>query len=579
MKIVKYIFLIITALFLGCSEDFITKTNNDNMGEDFFNGGAGNAEKMVNAAYAPLQKNGLYCRTASQLAQTRSDEARITKNTPKMEEDGVAMGTYNENANSKLAEMIWRQAYNGIFQSNVAIDNITNNSNIPDEKKLQFLGEVYFLRAFYYFHLTMYFGEIIPEQTNSGESVPSPFKTDTDVWEMMVADLKQAQKNFETIGFTNAKSVGDNLGRANLGSATGLLGKVYLYYAQMKKSNSTEMLNLAKAEFKKIVDQKVGSYSLMPNYMDNFRNNMEYNSESLFEVGFLDYGTKVWEIDQDNDGGAETNRIAKNATMGDAVGEMWWNEAPTARILNEYETNNGVKDYRCYYTLWQPGGAYFNDCKLENEAVKDYVVHYENVFTDLTNTTTKWGTEYGDYRFYGWRKYGFDYNFWVKDNTDKVNKVGSDINYRVIRYADVLLMLAECEYYTGGDPKPLINQVRARANNMIADANQSAWGNSSLPYLNRQGTLPTAENSKYASNLEAAIQHERMVELACEATRYYDIIRWNKAGLLIDLRKNGFPKANIHDVIIDPAFTGNFLLPIPQEELNRNPNIKQNSSN
>ncbi|NJM14783.1 MAG: RagB/SusD family nutrient uptake outer membrane protein [Bacteroidales bacterium] len=100
-----------------------------------------------------------------------------------------------------------------------------------------------------------------------------------------------------------------------------------------------------------------------------------------------------------------------------------------------------------------------------------------------------------------------------------------------------------------------------------------------MPYLTTPGNLPMVENSPYATNLEAAIQHERMVELACEATRYFDIIRWHTAGLLIDLRKPGFPKANIFDVIVDPAFTGNFLLPIPQYELNNNPGMVPNSAN
>ena len=550
MKDIKYLILVVTLALTACSEDFINRTNKDNMDQAFFNGGENDAKKMVNAAYAPLQKNGLYCRTASQLPQLRSDESRITKNTPKMEEDGVAAGTYTQNSNSKLAEMIWRQAYNGIFQANVAIDNISANTVLSETKKAQFLGEAYFLRALYYLHLTMYFGDFIPEQTNSGISEPAPFATETAVWDLMVSDLKKSQEYFGKIGFTNAKSTGDDLGRANLGAATGLLGKVYLYYAQMKKNNSSETLNLAKAEFKKIVAQSVGNYSLMDNYMDNFKNSTEYNRESIFEIGFLDYGSKVWEIDQDNDGATETNKLAKNSTMCDAVGEMWWNEAPTTRIKNEYERTNGVLDYRSYYTLWQPNGAYFNDCKLLGGAVKDTVITYEGAFKDSINTSTEWGKQYNDYKFYGWRKYGFDYNFWVKDGIDKTNKVGSDINYRYMRYADVLLMLAECEFYTGGDPKLYLNQIRERANKVIVDANQLIWGNKELPYLSQTGSLPIVENSKYAGNLEAAIQHERMIELACEASRYFDIIRWNKAGLLIDLRKSGFPKANIKESLL-----------------------------
>lgn len=579
MKTIRNILFFATLCLLGCNENFVTLTNKDSLEEIFYSGGTSTAEKMINAAYAPLQKNGFYCRTASQLSQTRSDESRITKNTPKMEEDGVAACTYTNNANGLLGEMIWSEAYNGILHANIAIDRINKSKNVTADKASQFLGEAYFLRALYYFHLTMYFGEIIPKKIIIGEVESNTF-IENEVWDLMISDLKLSQQYFASIKFDNSKSINNDKGRANLGAATGLLGKVYLYYAQMKNANSTSMINLAKDEFLKIVGQKVGVYELEDNYMDNFKNTKEYNKESIFEIGFEDIGVKVYgEIDSDNAGAAESNKIAKNSTMCDAVGEMWWNEAPTARMLNEYEVNNGQVDYRSYYTIWQPGGAYFDDCKIVDKAVKDTIVKYEGAFRDSTNKDTEWGKEYNDYKFYGWRKYGFDYNFWVKDNIDVTNKVGSNINYRYMRYADVLLMLAECEFYTGGDPKPYIKLVRDRANHIVPDINQLTWGNANLPYLTKVGTLPDVDNSKYAGNMEAAIQHERMVELACESSRYFDIIRWSSAGLLLDLRKPGFPKANLKEVIIDPGFSGNFLMPIPQTELSINPNAKPNSAN
>lgn len=567
------------AAFLTGCEDFLDRTDKDSLSMAFLEGGDENAVQLVNAAYSSLQKQGLYCRTASQLPQLRSDESRITKNTPKMEEDGVAAGTYANNASGTLGEFIWRDCYNGIRRSNVAIENISINDKLSPDLKTRLLGEAYFLRALYYFHLVMYFGDNVAQQLNTTTAYASPFSGNA-VWEQIIADLKTSQDNFTIVNFTNVTWQADDRGRANLGAATGLLGKVYLYYAQMKHNNSAEYLNLAKAEFLKVKNQEVGTYSLLTNYMDNFKNSTEYNNESLFEISFADYGVLTWEIDQDNNGAVETNRIAKNSTVCDGVGEMWWNEAPTTRIFNEFERDGAgnILDYRCYYTLWFPGGAWYNNY---TEADGDSVLKYEDMpwpGKDNTPSSTEWGEEYGDYLFYGWRKYGFDYNYWLKDGI-AADHVGSDINYRYLRYADILLMLAECEYYTGGDPKPYLNQVRQRANNMVPDLNQSTWGNNSLPYLTQSGTLPMVEDSPYASNLEAAIQHERMVELACEATRYFDIIRWNTAGLLIDLRKPGFPKASVYDVIVDPAFRGNFLMPIPQSELNNNPEMIPNSAN
>ncbi|MFA9392765.1 MAG: RagB/SusD family nutrient uptake outer membrane protein [Prolixibacteraceae bacterium] len=577
---------ILPALLLfmaSCSGDFLERPNKENPSVDFLQGGDANAVQLVNAAYSSLQKQGLYTRTASQIAQFRSDESRITKNTPKMEEDGVSVATYTNNAGGTLGEFLWRDSYNGIRRSNVAIENINDNENVSDNLKSRLLGEAYFLRSFYYFHLVLHFGEIIPKQITSKEPLASAFENETAVWNLMIADLKQAKEYFTEANFRNDTWEAEDQGRANLGAATGLLGKIYLFYAQMRLNNEKAYLDSAKQEFLLVADQKVGSYSLLPNYMDNFKNVNEYNDESLFEISFADFGVKTWEIDQDNSGAVETNRIAKNSTMCDGVGEMWWNEAPTARILNEYERNPSgeLLDYRCYYTIWFPGGAFYNDYRLIDDVLTENVLAYDQLpwpGLDNSPSSTEWGAEYNDYRFYGWRKYGFDYNYWLKDNICS-DHVGSDINYRYMRYADVLLMLAECEYYLGGDPKKYINEVRQRSNNQVADENQSSWGNKDLPYLKSIGSLPQVENSVYASNLEAAIQHERMVELACESTRYFDIIRWHKAGLLLDLRKSGFPKANITELIIDQGFNGNFLLPIPQSELNNNPKMVANSAN
>jgi len=582
----KYILTLLSVIFLiSCSEDFLDRPPRDKPGLEFLNGGDQNAIQITNAAYSALQKNGLYCRMVSQITQSRSDESRITKNTPKMEEDGVAASTYTNNAGGKVGEMIWRDSYNGIFRSNVVLDYVSNNEKVTEELKKRLTGEAHYLRAMYYLNLVMFFGEIIPEQPNSGTVLNAPFADKDGVWNMMINDLKTSQALFKEVDFTNETWNNEDKGRANLGAATALLGKVYLYYAQMRKSNSTEFLNLAKAEFLRIYNQEVGSYQLLNSYMDNFRSATEYNKESIFEIGFADYGTKVWEIDQDNTGASETNRIAKNSTMCDGVGDMWWNEAPTARIFNEYERNgNQVIDYRYYYSMWTPDGAYFNDYQSVDGTLVDRVVNYDATpwpNKENEQISTKWGDEYGDYKFYGWRKYGYDYNFWLKDDIC-VNNVGSDINYRYMRYADVLLMLAECELYTGGDAAKYIDMVRSRANNQLSkddDVSQSTWGNINLPYFNSLGTLPTVSASAYAGNMEAALQHERMVELACESQRYFDIVRWYTAGLLLDLRKPGFPKANINEIIIDPAFKGNFLFPIPQSELNANKLMRPNSAN
>ncbi|GJM64431.1 RagB/SusD family nutrient uptake outer membrane protein [Persicobacter diffluens] len=579
-----FAFVLLFGLLAACSEDFLDRPPRDEAGSDFLNGGDQNATVITNAAYSSLQKNGLYARLLVLATQSRSDESRVTKNTPKMEEDGMAAASYTNNASGKVGEMIWRDSFNGIFRANVALDYVKDNENVNEKLRKRLAGEAYFLRAMYYLNVVMLYGEIVPECRDSKSVLNPPFEHEDNVWNMMIEDLTNAQELFEEVDFTNLTWAADDRGRANLGAATALLGKVYLYYAQMRKNNDPELINKAKAELFKVYNQQVGAYALTYNYLDNFRSATEYNEESIFEVGFADYGQKIWEIDQDNAGASETNFLAKSSTMCDGVGLMWWNESPSARIYNEYERfGEEIIDYRCYYTMWIPGGAYFND--YEFGTLKDRVLSYEDSpWPNKENNpvSTIWGKEYDDYRFYGWRKYGYDYNFWLKDGIDPNNTTGSDINYRYMRYADVLLLLAECEAYLGGDAFTYIDQVRDRANHQldaIEDPGQADWGNTELPYFAAEGRLPKAVLSIYRDNPIAAVQHERMVELACESARYFDIIRWDAAGVLLDLRKEGFPRAQADDVIIDPAFDGNFLFPIPQSELNNNKYMRPNSAN
>ena len=143
-----------------------------------------------------------------------------------------------------------------------------------------------------------------------------------------------------------------------------------------------------------------------------------------------------------------------------------------------------------------------------------------------------------------WRKYSLLY----KSNSGFAT---SGINMRVMRYADVLLLLAECENELGNSARAisLMNQVRAR----------------------KSVEMPPYPTKNYPCGNKAqvfeAVQHERMVELAAEQVRNFDILRW---------RKN---KKQTTEPI--SYFTANKfeLLPLPQSEIDNNPNIDNKDQN
>ena len=114
------------------------------------------------------------------------------------------------------------------------------------------------------------------------------------------------------------------------------------------------------------------------------------------------------------------------------------------------------------------------------------------------------------------------------------------INQRLIRYADVLLMLAECEAEIGtpANAASYINEVRAR------------------PDVNMPPVALTSKNQAIA-----AVMHERAVELAGEEVNNIDILRWRKKGYYPSIRPD--PKPGQVD-----------FFPIPASEISANPLIK-----
>ena len=128
-------------------------------------------------------------------------------------------------------------------------------------------------------------------------------------------------------------------------------------------------------------------------------------------------------------------------------------------------------------------------------------------------------------------------------------------NQRLIRYADVLLMLAECENETGniGPAIGYLNQVRARPS-VAMPPYPVAYANPLAPQY------PC--NNK--NEVTKAIMHERMVELGDEEVRNIDIARW---------RKKGYYPAIVPEPLTYFQAGKHELLPIPQAEIDNNPKL------
>jgi hypothetical protein len=250
-------------------------------------------------------------------------------------------------------------------------------------------------------------------------------------------------------------------------------------------------------------------------YIENFREENEFNAESLFEVSFSEVnGGSSWDAS-----GQGTN--VEVTFRGQEYGpNAWRNLIPSTSLMNEYEKTadgDAKDDPRYNASFYFIGDAYSNG----------------------TKTLANWG----------WKKYQKIYK--ADDEAQR-----SGINMRVMRYAEVLLNMAEVQNALGNDDGAdgaiaLLNEVRSRVGVEMPE----------YPTANYPVDSP-AEVFK-------AIVHERRVELAGEQIRNRDILRWRSLG-------------KIPTVIPEPIgymAEKHKLAPIPQQEINSNAVLTEDDQN
>jgi len=173
-----------------------------------------------------------------------------------MEDIGGTLPVKETNA---LVEYLWSDQYISIENCNSAIENITKSEKITEEEKAPYLGEIYFLRAYYYFNLVRQFGPVpyktTPTAGVSGSDIPC--NTEEEIYDGIVEDLKMAETCFAGQAWTN------NVGRVRMGAVKSLLAKVYLTMAgyPLQKKDC-----YAKAYDKALEVYKSKAYSLAPDY-------------------------------------------------------------------------------------------------------------------------------------------------------------------------------------------------------------------------------------------------------------------------------------------------------------------------
>lgn len=503
------------------------------------------------------------------------------------DDDTRAGGTNEDNdftwtANNGSISYIWDVSYRAILRANLILQQLEVTDQLTDAERARFEGEAKFVRAYFNFILARFFGTppVVTEVASSIEETRQGNSAPGEIWDLMESDLDAA--------ITGLAGLDLEAGRANEWAARALLGKVEIYRAQW--FGMPEKYQEAIPHLQEIVDN--GGFSLV-DYQDNFDYQTENNAESLFELQ-ASFGTDIngWAATDENGGGASsgTGRPIVTGACGlngvDAPGCGDWgygNIIVTQELVNEFETFGEVevpvpgsdftttaelRDPRAYWTFYDTGEEYARGCD-NNPARYNFRWHCENgqvVLTEQANWSVTGATS---------AKYVRPFeNF---SGGMMLNQSVSQNNERLIRYADVLLLLAEARLLGNNDvagAAALINQVRARA--------RAAWGSvygASSPDAEMYAGidapanfLPDRPAGASVDQMHEWLRHERRVELAMEFSRFPDLVRWIRAGL-IDASEIDFGDDTANERF-DPS--KHLLRPVPQDERDLNPNLEQN---
>lgn len=442
--------------------------------------------KAVTGTYRPLQN--LYS-DAYVMGEMRSDNTHYIFNASNrggqiVQKENIA--NFNDASTNMYTKNKYVNCYSGIAKANAILKRIDAASISADAKK-NFKGQAEFLRAFYYFELVQYFGDVplhLTEVSTVAETA-LPRSPKADVYKQIIADATDAA--------TLLPVTQDPKGQATRGAAKTLLGYVYMTLKQYPDAE------------KVLKEVTALGYSLLLDYASVFDPSNKNHAESIFEVQYLE-GTQGLQsnfIYQFTPGVTDTKNIT--GVTGNNQNFGGWN-TPTDDLIAAYEPGDKRKAVSIADGYTDSDG---------NFVAQPFVKKYLHPHAQFNNTNDNWP---------------------------------------VYRYADVLLLLAEClnNQSKPGEAIPLINAVRTRAG---------------------LGDTPAVGQTAVGE----AIARERRVELAFENHRWLDLVRTEQA--IPVMTAFGVKMKAQYSYLTSDTYNvtqNKLVFAIPQDERNINSLLTQN---
>jgi hypothetical protein len=522
-----------TTTFSSCKKWLEEKPQSSFSASTFFKS-ADEATMAVLGAYEPASNNNTYGFYISLLYDIDSDIGQMQG--LGFTNDARTVAHYGIGPSHPSLSAVWALLYKGVNNANLVIEKVPQmdlykTGTDADRANLnRILGEAKFLRGFYYSELVRLFGDV-PFTLKSTEASDDLKIKQTDryvIYDQVIKDLTEASNLLPWTKESNE--------RVAKGAAKALLARVALFAGgyslrqskQMERpTNYKDYYAIAQKQTKEIMDS--GYHSLNPSYEQIFRNQCKLTvepKECMFEISMYN----------------ATGNLTNSGIIGT------WN-APLADQGNPYgRANSFYKTTALFQKSYKTGDL------RRDVAVATYKIDVTGAQVQLTGTNdATWSPG-------KWRR------DWQIPPAKDLNN--TDINWVVLRYADVLLMRAEAENEMNEGPN-------AEAYNAVNMVRRRGFGKP-LGVVDATVDLAAGMNKQM---FLAALQQERAWELCFEGMRKADLIRWNMLGsslratekALKTYRSNYPYQAGTN--FVDNKFE---LFPIPQSEFEVNPNLKQN---
>jgi len=469
--------------------------------------------------------------------------------------------------------------YNRIRRTNILLQKAETFGNQSDIA--QYVGEAKFFRAYCYFDLLQLFGDVIITKKPLDVTDPemSVARNDrSEVVDFIIQDLEEAT---ELLPLTSAVENG----RVGSEGAWAFLSRVALYEGTWQKfrgneARGKELLDVAAKAAKKVIDGK--KFSLYaPAVLGDSAQKYMFILEDVKSnpAGLLKASNTEYIFSRRHD---ETlNPIGKNITKECLANAQLIAQKFAAMYLCQdglpiekssvylFKTDGIIaheyqnRDNRMIYTLCVPGGYYWSN---ENSRVNWTSDAADKASASIKGYSPAGGSGYANQK-------------WAAERSVQTNSEGYD--YPIIRYAEVLLNYAEAVYERDGaisddDLNLSLNLVRNRINK----------------------DMPKLSNSLVSANgldMREEIRRERTVELFNEGFRIDDLKRWKTAETempkdILGVKWTGteyatkWPNASYAKnsdgyLILETGRkweSRHYLYPLPTDQLQLNPNLKQN---